>query len=135
MKRLRTLRAYAGAPLSLPFSRGEPRSPGPTKPMSRQRPRARYQAKYAIADEVFAGIDGAGAPEAGFFLWLPVPDGETAAVKLWTETGVRVMPGEILRAVHAGRETPANRISAWRSSRPKNETERGLIKIRDCLYQ
>ena len=32
-------------------------------------------------------------PEGGFFLWLPVDDGEAAAVKLWRETGVRVLPG------------------------------------------
>ena len=47
----------------------------------------------AIADQVFAGVQGYMPPEAGFFLWLPVEDGEQAALKLWQETGVRVLPG------------------------------------------
>ena len=42
-------------------------------------------------DEIFAGRQGYAAPTAGFFLWLPVDDSEAATVKLWTETGVKVL--------------------------------------------
>ena len=46
-------------------------------------------------------MPGYAAPEAGFFLWLRVGDGEAAALRLWRETGVRVLPGGYL-----GRATP-----------------------------
>jgi N-succinyldiaminopimelate aminotransferase len=43
-------------------------------------------------------------PEGGFFLWLDVGDGEAAALKLWREAGIRVLPG-----AYMGRETePGN---------------------------
>ena len=35
-------------------------------------------------------------PAGSFFLWLDVGDGEAAAVKLWREGGVRVLPGGYL---------------------------------------
>ena len=41
-------------------------------------------------------------PAAGFFLWLRTGDGEAAALRLWRETGVRVLPGGYL-----GRATPS----------------------------
>ncbi|MDJ1009208.1 MAG: aminotransferase class I/II-fold pyridoxal phosphate-dependent enzyme [Paracoccaceae bacterium] len=132
MTHLRRLRAYAGAPLPLPLQRGAEVAWSDERHVEDSR--ARYQAKYAIADEVFAGIDGAGAPEAGFFLWLPVEDGEAATVKLWTETGVRVMPGEYF-AREADTGNPGKPYIRVALVTPEDETERGLIKIRDCLYQ
>jgi N-succinyldiaminopimelate aminotransferase len=38
--------------------------------------RALYQEKFADADAVFAGMQGYPGPGGGFFLWLPVEDGE-----------------------------------------------------------
>jgi aspartate/methionine/tyrosine aminotransferase len=32
-------------------------------------------------------------PGGGFFLWLQVPDGEAAALGLWQQEGIRVLPG------------------------------------------
>ena len=55
-----------------------------------------YQQKFTIADRIFGDIPGYESPEAGFFLWLPVKDGEASALKLWQETGVRVLPGAYL---------------------------------------
>src|SRR6056297_755709 len=132
MKRLRTLRAYAGAPLPLPLQRGAEVAWADETHVEASR--ARYQAKYAIADDVFAGVEGAGAPEAGFFLWLPVEDGEKATIRLWTETGVRVRPGEYFaRATDTGNPgKPYIRVSLVT---PEDETELGLIKICDFLYQ
>jgi aspartate/methionine/tyrosine aminotransferase len=39
-------------------------------------------------------------PSGGFFLWLEVGDGEKAALRLWREEGVKVLPG-----AYMGRET------------------------------
>ena len=36
-------------------------------------------------------------------MWLPVDDGEAAALKVWRETGVRVLPGAYLAAMSTGR--------------------------------
>ena len=95
--------------------------------------RALYAEKFDMADEVFAGIDGAAAPEAGFFLWLPVKDGEEAAMRLWTQTGVRVLPGAYLSRDVDGENPGASYIRVALVA-PINETRRGLIMLRDCLY-
>lgn len=86
-----------------------------------------------MADRVFDGIDGAGAPEAGFFLWLPVADGEEAAMKLWTQTGIRVLPGAYLSRTVAG-ENPAKGYIRVALVAPKEETQRALETLRDCLF-
>jgi aspartate/methionine/tyrosine aminotransferase len=73
-------------------------------------------------------------PQAGFFLWLPVDDGEAAALKLWRETGVRVLPGAYL-AQEADGETPGKGYIRVAMVAPEQETEAALILIRDCLYR
>jgi N-succinyldiaminopimelate aminotransferase len=35
-------------------------------------------------------------PEGGFYLWLDVGDGEAATRRLWTEAGIKVLPGAYL---------------------------------------
>lgn len=131
MKQIRQLRAYSGAPL-----------PGPIQSVSARvwddeehviQSRKLYQEKFDIADDVFSGIEGAAAPEAGFFLWLPVEDGEKAAMKLWTQTGVRVLPGAYLSRDVNG-ENPGAKYIRVALVAPKTETQRGLITLRDCLY-
>ena len=43
-------------------------------------------------------------PEGGFFLWLDVGDGEEAALKLWREGGIRVLPGAYMgREIEPGK--------------------------------
>ena len=92
---MRKLRTFAGAPLPLPLQKVAEARLGATRRMSRQAARCIRQ-KFADAAEVFAGLQGFDLPEGGFFLWLPVEDGEAAALKLWRETGVRVLPGAYL---------------------------------------
>lgn len=58
--------------------------------------RARYAAKYAIADSLLGGRYQYYRPEGGFYLWLYVGNGEQAAQKLWSKAGLRVIPGEYL---------------------------------------
>lgn len=55
--------------------------------------RAFYRKNFEIAQEVFGNRFGFSMPDGGFFLWLDVGDGEAAAVKLWREAGIRVLPG------------------------------------------
>ncbi len=73
-------------------------------------------------------------PQGGFFLWLPVADGEAAALKLWTETGVRVLPGAYLARDVDG-VNPGQGYIRVALVGPKKETEAALITIRRCLYE
>ena len=128
---MKQLRAYAGAPL-----------PGPLQAAAAAvwadeahvvENRALYQEKYAIADRVMGGVQGYMPPEAGFFLWLPVEDGEAAAMKLWTETGIRVLPGAYLAQGKPG-DNPGEGFIRVAMVAPKQDMERALIILRDCLY-
>ena len=131
MKRIQQLRNYAGTPLPLPLQavaeavwRDEAHV---------EENRALYAEKYALADRIFGNVPGYMSPQAGFFLWLPVADGEDAALKLWKETGVRVLPGAYLsRDTDTG--NPGQGYIRVAMVAPKDETERGLTQIRDCLY-
>jgi N-succinyldiaminopimelate aminotransferase len=129
--RMRQLRSFAGAPLPLPIQKvSEAAWSDEVHVLANQ---ALYQAKFADAARIFAGLQGFSVPEGGFFLWLPVPDGEQAALKLWTETGVRVLPGAYLGR-EAGGENPGQGYIRVALVAPRDETQRGLTRLRDCLY-
>jgi len=130
--RIRQLRAYAGAPLPLPLQRVAERAWSDETHVEENR--ELYRAKYRFADEAFAGIQSYRPPEGGFFLWLPVADGEAAALKLWRETGVRVLPGAYLGREVEG-ENPGRGYVRVALVAPRQETERGLTLLRDCLYK
>ena len=129
---LRQLREYSGAPLPAPlqFAAAKVWADEAHVEASRQR----YLTKHSIADSVFAGVDGCGAPEAGFFLWLPVEDGEMAAVKLWEETGVKVLPGAYL-AQDVNGVNPGTGYIRIAMVAEEEEMQRGCEMIRDCLYK
>jgi len=91
---IRQIRALAGAPL-----------PGPVQAVSAAawqdeahvvENRRLYAEKFEIADRILGNIPGYVSPEAGFFLWLPVENGDLVA--------------------------------------PKEDVQRGLETIRDCIY-
>jgi len=129
--RLRSLRAFAGAPLPEPLQAVAAEVWADDDHVVLNR--AQYHEKYEIADEVFGNIKGYQSPQAGFFLWLPVVDGEEAAVRLWQETGVRVLPGAYL-SQDANGENPGKEYIRVAMVVPKEELQRGLTLIRSCLY-
>jgi aspartate/methionine/tyrosine aminotransferase len=130
--RIKQLRAYSGCPVA-----------GPIQHVSAQvwadedhvvANRQLYCGKFEAADHIFANIQSYNSPEAGFFLWLPVEDEEVAALKLWTETGVRVLPGSYLGQV-ANEQNPGSGYIRVALVAPKEEMQRGLTNMRDCLYK
>ncbi len=131
MREIKQLRNYAGAPLPLPLQQAAAAAWNDEAHVIENR--ALYQEKFDMADRIFGNVAGYASPEAGFFLWLPVENDEDAAVKLWRETGVKVLPGGYLAQDTDG-ENPGNKYIRVALVAPKEETERGLQLIRDCLY-
>jgi N-succinyldiaminopimelate aminotransferase len=133
MERIRQLRAFAGAPLPLPIQLVSEAAWNDEAHVAHSL--SLYQAKFRMADEVFSGLHNRVAPEGGFFLWLPVPggDGEAAALKLWQQTGVRVLPGAYLSRAAQG-ENPGSAYLRVALVAPQDELKRGLIRLRDCIY-
>ncbi|MBV0891063.1 aminotransferase class I/II-fold pyridoxal phosphate-dependent enzyme [Paracoccus sp. Z118] len=129
--RFRVLRSYAGAPLPLPMQRVAEVAWADEDHVTESR--ALYQEKYAIADRILGNVPGYLPPEGGFFLWLPVDDGEAAARRLWSEAGVQVLPGAYLSREVDGRNPGAGFIRVALVG-PAGETEEALTRIRDLLY-
>ena len=131
MARIRRLRAYSGAPLPLPLQHAATRLWQDETHVDANR--RLYAAKFDLAERIFAGVPGVTTPPGGFFLWLPVEDGEAAALTLWREAGIRVLPGAYL-----GREVdgvnPGQGYIRVALVAPVDETERGLTAIRQTLY-
>ncbi len=64
-----------------------------------------YSAKFDAMDEIIGSSFGYQRPGGGFFAWLDVSangGSEAAALKLWREAGVRVLPGAYLGHEIAG---------------------------------
>jgi len=131
IRRMKQLRAYAGSPLPMPLQRAAEAVWADDAHVVENR--RLYQGKYALADEIMGGVAGFEPPQAGFFLWLPVEDGEAAALKLWRETGVRVLPGAYLGREVDG-ENPGKGYIRAAMVAPSDEMARGLTRLRDCLY-
>ena len=132
IQRMRQLRNYAGSPLPMPLQMAAARVWDDEAHVEENR--RLYQEKYAIADDIMSGVPGYQGPEAGFFLWLPVKDGEEATLRLWRETGVRVLPGSYLSREANGINPGQSYIRAAMVA-PKDEMAQGLIRLRDCLYK
>jgi N-succinyldiaminopimelate aminotransferase len=129
--RMRQLRNYAGAPLPLPLQRVAEKIWADENHVTENR--SLYQQKYRLADQVLAGVPGYDPPPAGFFLWLPVSDGEEAALALWQKTGVRVLPGGYLSREVDG-QSPGKSYIRVALVAPTQDMQRGLTMLRDCLY-
>jgi len=95
--------------------------------------RAYYRANVEVAEAVLGNHPGFARPEAGFFLWLRVGDGEGTARRLWAKAGVRAVPGGYLgRADAEGRNTgaPYLRIALVHD---RDTTEAALRRVRPLL--
>ncbi|MEM8553749.1 MAG: aminotransferase class I/II-fold pyridoxal phosphate-dependent enzyme [Pseudomonadota bacterium] len=132
IRRIRQLRAYAGAPLPLPLQAVAVKAWSDEDHVIASR--KLYQEKYALAERILGDVPSFVAPEAGFFLWLPVEDGEAACLKLWTETGVRTLPGAYLGR-DTGQGNPGTPYLRAALVAPLDETEVGLKHIRQTLYE
>ncbi len=129
--RIKQLRDLAGAPLPLPLQRVAQRAWADEAHVAENR--ALYREKFEIADEILADVEGYISPKAGFFLWLPVEDGEAAALKLWQQTGVRVLPGAYFSR-DVENQNPGLGYIRVAMVAPKQQMRQGLIHLKRCLY-
>ncbi|MEM0976327.1 MAG: aminotransferase class I/II-fold pyridoxal phosphate-dependent enzyme [Pseudomonadota bacterium] len=132
IKELKTLRAYAGAPLPEPLQHVATYAWSDEEHVDHNR--SLYREKYKIARDVFGDVAEVTVPKAGFFLWLPVDDGERAALNLWKTTGVRVLPGAYLSR-KMGEKDPGFGYVRVAMVADKETVESGLTRIRDQLYK
>ncbi len=130
MAELVQLRGYTGAPLPLPLQMAAAAAWADETHVAENR--ALYCKKFSLADEVLGTIPQYNSPEAGFFLWLKVKNGEDAALNLWQTSGVKVLPGAYLsRDTQNGNPGVEYFRAALVADFP--ELERGLYAIRDYL--
>ena len=86
-----------------------------------------------MADNIFKSVKGYNSPQAGFFLWLPVENGEQATLNLWKQAGIRVLPGSYLSR-DVSSNNPGELYIRVAMVAPFDETKHGLQTIKDNLY-
>ena len=132
MKRIKILREYSAASMPSPLMAASALAWKDEEHVERNR--HLYRRKLDIADQVLGDLNGYRSPPAGFFLWLDVGDGVRAATRLWSDHGVRVLPGAYL-----GREVngvnPGNRYIRVALVADEPEIEAGLLKIRTLIQR
>jgi len=132
VKAMRVLRNYGGAPLSLPLQRVSEKVWGDEVHVEANR--NLYQEKLNLADEIFKNIENYKSPEAGFFLWLKVKDCEESSKTLWTDFGVKVLPGKYLGRESLG-QNPGDNYVRVALVAPLEEMKSGLIRVKNCFYE
>ena len=90
----RKLRSYSAPTIPIPIQLASAELWKNKKHVSDNRKLYKQKVKYA--DKVFKDYHLYTSPEAGFFLWFKVKDGEKFAKKLYSKYAIKVMPGEYL---------------------------------------
>ncbi|TAK46795.1 MAG: aminotransferase class I/II-fold pyridoxal phosphate-dependent enzyme [Xanthobacteraceae bacterium] len=97
--------------------------------------RRRYAEKFALADAILGGRYGYHRPAGGFCLWLDVSaqgGDEAAALRLWKQAGVRVVPGSYLARAKAPDGNPGDgyiRVALVQDSDITAEALRRLVGV------
>ncbi len=130
IKRLSQLKSYGGAPLPKPLQYAAAAVWSDEEHVKENR--KLYAAKYKLADKILSGLEGYTRPEAGFFLWIKVQDGEKTTLDLWRQTGVSVLPGAYLAQDKNGKNPGQDFIRVALVAQEK-VTGEALTKIRSFL--
>ncbi len=127
----RELRSYGGAPSPLPVYAAAAAAWNDEAHVDENR--VMYRAKFDAAERILGGRFGAYRPGGGFYLWLDVGDGEQATRRLWSEAGVRVLPGAYLARPDASGYNPGAAYIRVALVNSLEITELALESIRDTL--
>ncbi len=129
--RFRQLKNYGGAPLPLPIQAASTATWRDEAHVIANR--ARYSAKFDLADRILAGRYSYIRPAGGFFLWLDVGDGAAACQHLWREAGVKGLPGQFLAQPDANGRNPGANYLRLALVADIEQVEDGLTRIIRCL--
>ncbi|CAA7614439.1 aminotransferase class I/II-fold pyridoxal phosphate-dependent enzyme [Magnetospirillum sp. SS-4] len=102
------LRSYGGAAMPLPVAAAAAALWRDESHV--EKTRDLYRAKLDLAEAILGRRFGFYRPAGGFFLWLDVGDGEAAAIRLWREANIRVLPGAYLAAEDSEDGNPGGRF-------------------------
>ena len=91
MARFKQVRDYGGAPPPMPLLAVATALWQDEEHVTRNRDL--YRRKFDLAGQKLSGLHGYYRPDSGFYLWLNVGDSEAAALKLWQQAALRVIPG------------------------------------------
>ena len=94
--------------------------------------RDHYRARLDQAERILGDRPGFRRPEATFFLWLDVDDGESATRLLWTQAGVQAMPGAYL-AHGEGPDNPGHSFIRLALVKDAATTEDALTRVAEVL--
>ena len=95
-----------------------------------------YRAKFDIAAATLGNRFGDVRPAGGFFLWLKVNQfggSERAAVTLWQEAGVKVVPGAFLTKGAGTREDPGSAYIRVALVQDLEQTREALDRVTRCF--
>ena len=130
LKRLSQLKSYGGAPLPKPLQYAAAAVWSDEEHVEENR--KLYAEKYKLADDILSGLEGYTSPEAGFFLWIKVQDGEKTTLDLWRQTGISVLPGAYLAQEKNGKNPGQDFIRVALVAEQKLTGE-ALTKLRSFL--
>jgi aspartate/methionine/tyrosine aminotransferase len=91
-----------------------------------------YKLKFDLADQIIGDRYGYRRPAGGFFLWLDVSaqgGSEAAALRLWREGGLRVVPGRYLAREQADGSNPGAAYIRVAMVQDKETTAEALHRI------
>jgi aspartate/methionine/tyrosine aminotransferase len=104
IRRFFTLRSYGGSQMPLPIQAAAAALWRDEAHVVENR--LLYRSKIDTAQRILGDRFGFYRPAGGFFLWLEVGDSEQAALTLWREAAVKVLPGQYLGAEDADGDNP-----------------------------
>ncbi|MDX1580428.1 MAG: aminotransferase class I/II-fold pyridoxal phosphate-dependent enzyme, partial [Alphaproteobacteria bacterium] len=131
MAAFRELRAYGGAPSPLPVYAAAAACWSDEAHVEKSRDL--YRQKFDTAEQILSGQFGFFRPDGGFYLWLDVEDGEAAALRLWKEAGVRVLPGAYLARMDSEGYNPGARYIRVALVDAPEITEEALMRLKSTL--
>jgi succinyldiaminopimelate transaminase len=92
-----------------------------------------YRRKFDLAEAALDGRLGFYRSPGGFYLWLDVDDGEDAARRLWTEAGIRVLPGGYIAKTDSNGQNPGERYIRCALVHDLETTEQALARLARVL--
>jgi aspartate/methionine/tyrosine aminotransferase len=122
------LRAYAAASVSLPVQAASAALWADDAHV--EDARQSYREKFDLAERELAGKFDFYRPQAAIFLWLRTGDSETAAMELWRNASLKVMPGSYLGN---GENHPGNDYVRLAMVTDMNSTADALQRINSTL--